>query len=89
MDNTEAEFEVGQTIPVRQTTTNQGVTNESFQNQEAKLSLQITPQINKVTRFVKLKINQSIALIISEINNLRFHKLIIFYVRIIQEKTQS
>jgi len=60
MDNTEAEFEVGQTIPVRQTTTNLGVTNESFQNQEAKLTLQITPQINKVTRFVKLKINQSI-----------------------------
>jgi general secretion pathway protein D len=60
MDNTEAEFEVGATIPVRQTTTNLGVTNESFQNQEAKLTLQITPQINKVTRFVKLKINQSI-----------------------------
>jgi general secretion pathway protein D len=28
--------------------------------QEAKLSLKITPQINKVTRFVKLKINQRI-----------------------------
>jgi general secretion pathway protein D len=29
-------------------------------DQEAKLSLKITPQINKVTRFVKLKINQKL-----------------------------
>jgi len=61
MDNTEAEFEVGATVPVREpTTATNGTTSSTFKNQEAKLSLKITPQINKVTRFVKLKINQSI-----------------------------
>jgi general secretion pathway protein D len=37
-----------------------GVQAFSTVDQEAKLSLKITPQINKVTRFVKLKINQKI-----------------------------
>lgn len=62
LDNTEATFEVGDTVPVRnQTLTQTGI--PTFSNgtpQEAKLSLKITPQINKVTRFVKLKINQKI-----------------------------
>ena len=58
MDNTDAEFEVGETRPVRQTVTSDNVTTTSTEFQEAKLSLKITPQINKVTRFVKLKINQ-------------------------------
>ena len=43
-----------------QNTSSNGTTSTSTTNQEAKLSLKITPQINKVTRFVKLKINQSI-----------------------------
>lgn len=60
MDNTDAEFEVGATIPVRRQTTTNGTVTETIEQQEAKLSLKITPQINKVTRFVKLKINQSI-----------------------------
>ena len=61
LDNTEAEFEVGETVPVQnQNTSSNGTTSTSTTNQEAKLSLKITPQINKVTRFVKLKINQSI-----------------------------
>jgi general secretion pathway protein D len=60
MDNTDAEFEVGATIPVRRQTTTNNTISETFEQQEAKLSLKITPQINKVTRFVKLKINQSI-----------------------------
>lgn len=61
MDNTEAEFEVGETVPIRNQTTNaNGTTQTTYQPQEAKLSLKITPQINKVTRFVKLKINQTI-----------------------------
>lgn len=60
MDNTEAEFQVGATVPVQKTTTSNTVTTTSTENQEAKLSLKITPQINKVTRFVKLKINQTI-----------------------------
>lgn len=61
MDNTDAEFEVGETVPVRNTTTaSNGTTQTTVTNQEAKLSLKITPQINKVTRFVNLKINQTI-----------------------------
>lgn len=61
LDNTEATFEVGDTVQVRNLNVAQG----GFQTfnstpQEAKLSLKITPQINKVTRFVKLKINQKI-----------------------------
>ncbi len=69
MDNTEAEFEVGSTIPVRQqNTTTNGTTSTTTQNQEAKLSLKITPQINKATRFVKLKINQSIDEFLGELD---------------------
>jgi len=61
LDNTEATFEVGDTIQVRNSTIAQGgIQNFSSTPQEAKLSLKITPQINKVTRFVKLKINQKI-----------------------------
>jgi general secretion pathway protein D len=61
LDNTEATFEVGDTEPIRNQTIGQGgVSSFSSTNQEAKLSLKITPQINKVTRFVKLKINQKI-----------------------------
>lgn len=61
LDNTEATFEVGATTPiVNQTVGNGGVIQNSTASQEAKLSLKITPQINKVTRFVKLKINQQI-----------------------------
>lgn len=60
MDNVDAEFEVGATIPVKRQTTTNGTVSETIEQQEAKLSLKITPQINKVTRFVKLKINQSI-----------------------------
>lgn len=61
LDNTEATFEVGDTVQVRNSTIAQGgVQNFSSTPQEAKLSLKITPQINKVTRFVKLKINQKI-----------------------------
>jgi general secretion pathway protein D len=60
LDNTEAVFEVGDTVPVRNSTVASAVQTFSTTNQEAKLSLKITPQINKVTRFVKLKINQKI-----------------------------
>ena len=60
IDNTDAEFEVGATVPVRNSTTTNTGTQTTAGSQEAKLSLKITPQINKVTRFVKLKINQSI-----------------------------
>jgi general secretion pathway protein D len=61
LDNTEATFEVGETVPVRNSTVGVGgQQNFNVTTQEAKLSLKITPQINKVTRFVKLKINQRI-----------------------------
>lgn len=61
LDNTEATFEVGDTVQVRNSVVGQnGVQNFNSTPQEAKLSLKITPQINKVTRFVKLKINQKI-----------------------------
>lgn len=60
LDNTEATFEVGDTQPVQNTTINGTASIGSTTDQEAKLSLKITPQINKVTRFVKLKINQKI-----------------------------
>jgi general secretion pathway protein D len=60
LDNTEATFEVGETVPIVNQTVATGVSAFSTTNQEAKLSLKITPQINKVTRFVKLKINQKI-----------------------------
>lgn len=68
MDNTEAEFEVGATVPVRNSSTTNGTVNTTTTNQEAKLSLKITPQINKVTRFVKLKINQSINDFVGELD---------------------
>lgn len=61
LDNVEATFEAGNTVPIRNSTVaTGGVTSFSNSSQEAKLSLKITPQINKVTRFVKLKINQKI-----------------------------
>jgi len=61
MDNVQGEFEVGETIPVKKSITNSnGTSSETTENQEAKLTLKIKPQINKVTRFIKLEINQSI-----------------------------
>lgn len=61
LDNTQAVFEVGETVPVRNLQTGQGgVSTSNFTPQTASLKLTITPQINKVTRFVKLKINQRI-----------------------------
>lgn len=68
LDNTEAEFEVGSTVPVKETQTTNGTITTSTKNQEAKLSLKITPQINKVTRFVKLKINQTINDFVGELD---------------------
>jgi general secretion pathway protein D len=61
LDNIEATFEMGDTVPVTNQSMGQGgQTAFNTVQQEAKLSLKITPQINKVTRFVKLKINQRI-----------------------------
>lgn len=61
MDNVDAEFEVGGTVPVLENITNSnGTTSQTVKSQKATMKLKITPQINKVTRFVKLKINQQI-----------------------------
>ncbi|MBL7666183.1 MAG: type II secretion system secretin GspD [Bacteriovoracaceae bacterium] len=60
MDNTEASFEVGETVPTTQTTTSAAGNTTNYNPQKVALVLKITPQINKVTRFVKLKIDQRI-----------------------------
>ena len=61
LDNTEASFEVGETVPIpEQTNTANGSTQTSVKQQKVALTLKITPQINKVTRFIKLKIDQKI-----------------------------
>lgn len=62
MDNKEAEFEVGSKVSVPQTTlataTSPAMTSPKMI--PVTLKFKITPQINKVTRFVKLKINQQL-----------------------------
>ena len=60
LDNTEASFEVGESVPVTEQTIANNQTQVTVKQQKAGLSLKITPQINKVTRFVKLKIDQKI-----------------------------
>jgi general secretion pathway protein D len=61
LDNEEAQFEVGETVPIA---TNEiaasGSTITSIKQQNVTMSLKLTPQINKVTRVIKLKINQKI-----------------------------
>ena len=61
LDNTEGIFEVGETVPVQETTNAaNGSSQTSVREQKVALTLKITPQINKVTRFIKLKINQKV-----------------------------
>ncbi|MEK6623788.1 MAG: secretin N-terminal domain-containing protein, partial [Bdellovibrionota bacterium] len=60
MDNTDAVFEVAESVPVTEQTIANNQTQISVKQQKAGLTLKITPQINKVTRFVKLKIDQKI-----------------------------
>ena len=60
LDNEEATFEVGETVPisVREVTATGSVT--SIKDQKVSLNLKLTPQINKVSRIIKLKINKKI-----------------------------
>ncbi len=60
LDNEEATFEVGETVPVpvREITSTGTVT--SIKDQKISLTLKLTPQINKVSKIVKLKINKKI-----------------------------
>ena len=61
LDNTPATFEVARTVPVRrETINNAGTSSFSYTPQKVGLKLKITPRINKVTRFVKLEIEQTI-----------------------------
>ena len=61
LDNTKATFEVSRSVPVRKETTGQGgFSSFSYSPQKVGLKLEITPRINKVTRFVRLEINQTI-----------------------------
>lgn len=61
LDNTEAVFEVGETVPTpERTNAANGSSTVSIKQQKVALTLKIKPQINKVTRFVKLKIDQKI-----------------------------
>ena len=61
LDNTEATFEVGESIPnPERTVANNGTTTVAIKQQKVGLTLRIKAQINKVTRFVKLKIDQKI-----------------------------
>lgn len=60
LDNTESSFEVGATVPIRNSLSTSTGTQTSVTNQKVALTLKITPQINKVSRFIKLKIDQQI-----------------------------
>jgi general secretion pathway protein D len=61
LDNVEGAFENGEQVPVLETTNAaNGSTQTSVKQQKVALTLKITPQINKVTRFIKLKIDQKI-----------------------------
>ncbi len=58
LDNEEAEFEIGETVPVPvKTNATNGTSTTSLDEKKVTLKLKLTPQINKVTRMVKLKIN--------------------------------
>ncbi len=61
MDNVEGAFENGEQVPILKTTnTANGTSQTSVEMQKVALTLKITPQINKVTHFIKLKIDQKI-----------------------------
>lgn len=61
LDNEEAEFEVGEQVPIQEATNAaNGSTSFTTKNQKVALNLKIKPQINKVTRMIKLKISQKI-----------------------------
>ena len=61
LDNEEAVFEVGESIPTPERTNSaNGSSSVSIKQQKVALTLKITPQVNKVTRFIKLKIDQKI-----------------------------
>lgn len=60
LDNVEGIFKSGEKVPTLETTTANSTTQTSVKQQDVKLELKITPQINKATHFIKLKIDQTI-----------------------------
>lgn len=60
LDNVEGIFKSGEKVPTLETTTSNSTTQTSVKQQDVKLELKITPQINKATHFIKLKIDQTI-----------------------------
>lgn len=60
LDNVEGNFESGENVPTTETTNTPTGSQTSSKLQKVTLSLKITPQINKATRFIKLKIDQKI-----------------------------
>ena len=60
LDNVEGVFKSGEKVPTLETTTANNTTQTSTKQQDVKLELKITPQINKATHFIKLKIDQTI-----------------------------
>jgi general secretion pathway protein D len=60
LDNVEGIFKSGEKVPTLETTTANNTTQTSTKQQDVKLELKITPQINKATHFIKLKIDQTI-----------------------------
>jgi general secretion pathway protein D len=60
LDNVEGVFESGEKVPVVKSTTTNGTIQNAVEQQTVALTLKITPQINKATRFIKLKIDQKI-----------------------------
>lgn len=60
LDNVEGVFKSGEKVPTIETTTANNTTQTSTKQQDVKLELKITPQINKATHFIKLKIDQTI-----------------------------
>lgn len=60
LDNVQGVFESGEEVPIVKQTTTNGTISNTVESQKVALTLKITPQINKVTRFVKLKIDQQI-----------------------------
>jgi general secretion pathway protein D len=60
LDNEKATFEISEQIQIPTTSTANNVTTTSFQPDKAQLLLEVTPQINKASSFVKLDINQKL-----------------------------
>lgn len=60
LDNEKATFEISEQIQIPTTSTANNVTTTSFQPDKAELRLEVTPQINKASSFVKLDINQKL-----------------------------